>query len=68
MNVEYDASVDALAIFFVDKPHSIRTKEIYPDVYLDFDHGHKVIAIEILNASRFLWAKPSKPKRRMARP
>jgi len=39
MKVEYDASVDALAIFFVDKPHSIRTKEIYPDIYLDFDHG-----------------------------
>lgn len=58
MKIEYDDSVDALAISFVDNPRSARTKEVAEGINLDFNAKGKLVMIEVLDASRF--AAPEK--------
>src|SRR4051812_85963 len=53
MKITYDASVDALAIKFVDNPRSARTDEISEGINFDYNGRGKLVAIEILDASRF---------------
>ncbi len=53
MKIEYDKSVDALAITFVENPRSARTKEVAEGINLDFDSKGNLIQIEILDATRF---------------
>jgi excisionase family DNA binding protein len=53
MKIEYDKDVDALAISFVDRPRSARTKEVAEGINLDFNKKGELVAIEILDASRF---------------
>jgi excisionase family DNA binding protein len=53
MKIEYDESVDALAISFVDNPRSARTKEVAEGINLDFNAKGKLVVIEVLDASRF---------------
>jgi excisionase family DNA binding protein len=53
MKIEYDDSVDALAISFVDNPRSARTKEVAEGINLDFNAKGKLVVIEVLDASRF---------------
>lgn len=53
MKIEYDQEVDALAISFVDNPRSARTKEVAEGINLDFNGKGKLVAIEVLDASRF---------------
>lgn len=58
MKIEYDKEVDALAISFVDKPRSARTKRVAEGINLDFNTKGDLVMIEILDASRF--ASPEK--------
>lgn len=58
MKIEYSKDVDALAISFVDRPRSARTKNVAEGINLDFDSKGRLVQIEILNASRF--ASPKK--------
>ena len=53
MKIEYDESVDALAISFVDTPRVRRTKEVAEGINLDFNAKGKLVLIEVLGASRF---------------
>jgi excisionase family DNA binding protein len=53
MKIEYDKDVDALSISFVDRPRSARTEEVSEGINLDFNSKGKLVAIEILDASRF---------------
>jgi excisionase family DNA binding protein len=53
MKITYDKDVDALAISFVDRPRSARTKEVAEGINLDFNKKGDLVAIEILDASRF---------------
>jgi uncharacterized protein YuzE len=48
----------ALAIQFVAKPKSVRTEEVFEGVNLDFNAKGKLVAIEVIDASRF--AAPEK--------
>jgi excisionase family DNA binding protein len=53
MKIEYDEDVDALAISFTKRPRSARTTTVAKGINLDFDSKGKLVAIEILDASRF---------------
>lgn len=53
MKIEYDKDVDALAIRFVDRPRSVRTKKVAEGINLDFNSKGDLVMIEILDASRF---------------
>lgn len=57
VKIEYDKDVDALAITFIDQARSALTKEVAVGVNLDFDSKANLVAIEILDASRFASAK-----------
>jgi len=53
MKIEYDESVDALAISFADNPRNAHTKEVAEGINLDFNSRGKLVMIEVLDASRF---------------
>jgi excisionase family DNA binding protein len=53
MKIEYDKDVDALSISFTDRPRSARTEEVSEGINLDFNKKGQLVAIEILDASRF---------------
>jgi len=53
MKIEYDKGVDALSISFVDRPKSARMTTVAEGINLDFDKKGMLVAIEILDASRF---------------
>jgi excisionase family DNA binding protein len=53
MKIEYDKGVDALSIWFVDRPKSARMTTVAEGINLDFDKKGVLVAIEILDASRF---------------
>jgi uncharacterized protein YuzE len=55
LNVDYDASADALSIYFVDSKNHKETIELDDDVYLHFDKNYKPVELEILNASKVLY-------------
>jgi uncharacterized protein YuzE len=53
VKIEYDKDVDALSISVTERPRSARTEEISEGINLDFNKRGELVAIEILNASRF---------------
>lgn len=53
MKTLYDAVADALYIRFADRP-VIDSEEVKPGIVLDFDENGRVVAIEIVDASRHL--------------
>lgn len=61
MKITYDPRVDALAIHFVERPRSARTEEITEGINFDYNGRGKLVAIEILDASRF--AEPAALKK-----
>lgn len=58
MKIEYDKDVDALEISFVSRPRSAKTKTVSEGINLDYNTQGELVAIEILDASRF--ASPEK--------
>lgn len=48
----YDPEADALALRLLPAVKSARTQELAPDFYADFDRRGRLIAIEVLYASR----------------
>lgn len=59
MKFEYDPTVDALSIQLADRP-SVESDEVRDDVIFDYDAHGKLIAIELLNASK-LFPKEFRP-------
>lgn len=57
MRIKYDESVDALAISLVGRVRSAKTKAIAEGINLDYDVGGNLVAIEVLDASRFMRRK-----------
>lgn len=53
VSVDYDATVDVLSIVLAAKPVK-ESAEILPDVIADFDADGRVIALEILDASKIV--------------
>lgn len=53
VSVDYDAKVDVLSIVLAAKPVK-ESAEILPDVIADFDADGRVIALEILDASKIV--------------
>ena len=52
MKVSYDAEVDILTIVF--RPEKVKeSEEVLPGVIVDFDDDDRIIAFEIMDASRF---------------
>jgi len=53
MKTVYDSEADALYLRFTDAA-IIESEEIRPGLVLDFDRDGKIVAVEILDASRHL--------------
>lgn len=53
VSVDYAAAVDVLSIVLAAKPVK-ESAEILPDVIADFDADGRVIALEILDASKIV--------------
>ena len=53
VQVNYDAKSDALSIILADKQVK-ESAEILPDVIVDFDEDGRVVAFEILAASKVI--------------
>ena len=56
MKFNYDPQADALSIRFNDKPY-FKSDEVRDGVIFDYDNKDKIIAIEILDASKVLTKK-----------
>lgn len=57
MNVEYDKKVDAAYIYLkkkIGKGEVKKTISLNGEIILDFDKDHKLVGIEILNASKYI--------------
>lgn len=52
MQFQYDAQVDAMSAQLTPGGKGIITKEVAPGIYLDFDKKGRLVAIEVLNASK----------------
>ena len=55
MKTSYDPQADALYVRFADAP-IIESEEVADGVVLDFDAEGKIVAIEVLDASKHLAA------------
>lgn len=53
MKYHYDPKVDALSLRFNDEPY-FESDEVKDGVIFDYDKNGKIIAIEILDASKIL--------------
>ena len=53
MKTIYDAKADALYVRFADTP-VVESEEVSEGVMLDFDADGRIVAIEVLDASRHL--------------
>ncbi len=53
VQIAYDAAVDVLSIILVSKRVK-ESAEILPDVIVDFDDDGRVVAFEILDASKII--------------
>lgn len=53
MRTKYDPEADALYVRFADAT-VVETEEVRPGVMLDFDAEGRIVAIEVLDASRHL--------------
>jgi uncharacterized protein YuzE len=51
MKIEYDPEVDALYVRLTDSK-IIESEQVQPGIILDFDAAGKVVAVEVLNASK----------------
>ncbi len=51
--VTYDAEADALTISFVPGP-TVEGEEVHPGVILHFDAADRIVAVEVLHASKVL--------------
>lgn len=51
MRLTYDKRADALAVELAPDAKSVRTKQLAPDLMLDFDAKGRLITVEILGAS-----------------
>ncbi|OHC72138.1 MAG: DUF2283 domain-containing protein [Rhodocyclales bacterium RIFCSPLOWO2_02_FULL_63_24] len=51
MKIEYDPEADALYVRLTDSK-IIESEEIQPGIVLDFDAAGKMVAVEVLNASK----------------
>lgn len=52
MQITYDVSVDAIGITLARPRGRPKTQEISPGVYADFDAKSRLVAIEVMGASR----------------
>ena len=55
MKTHYDAEADALYVRFSDT-HVVESEEVSDGVVLDFDGEGRIVAIEVLDASKHLAA------------
>ena len=53
MKTIYDSKADALYVRFADTP-AVESEEVSEGVMLDFDADGRIVAIEVLDASRHL--------------
>lgn len=51
MKIEYDPEVDALYVRLSDSK-VVESEQVQPGIVLDFDAAGKVVAVEVLNASK----------------
>ena len=55
MRISFDAEVDALYIRFTDEPAEVTTQRLSEDVALNYALDGRIIGIEILDASEYVF-------------
>lgn len=55
MRITYDPQVDALYIRFVDEPAQVTTQRLSEDVAINYAPDGRIIGIEILDASEYVF-------------
>lgn len=54
MNIYYDDKTDLLYIRFEEEKRVVINKRVTEDIVLDMEDEHKIVAIEILDASKHI--------------
>lgn len=62
MIINYDPSVDALYVTFIDKSVEVITHRLTEDIAINYDAKGDVVGIEILSAHEHLKFSGKKPK------
>jgi uncharacterized protein YuzE len=61
MKITYDVEVDALYIRFTDEPVEVITHRLTDEVAVNYSPQNEVVGIEILDASRHVFAPAGEP-------
>jgi uncharacterized protein YuzE len=59
MKISYDPQVDALYIRFIDGPIQVLTHRLSEEVAVNYAPDGRVVGIEILDASEYVFARQS---------
>jgi len=62
MKVSYDPQVDALYIRFLDEAFQVTTQRLTEDVAVNYAPDGRVVGIEILDASEYVFRPEAEPK------
>jgi uncharacterized protein YuzE len=62
MRITYDPKVDALYIRFVDERAEVITQRLSEDVAVNYAPDGRIVGIEVLDASQYVFRPGSEPK------
>ncbi len=62
MKVSYDPQVDALYIRFLDETFQVTTQRLTEDVAVNYAPDGRIVGIEILDASEYVFPSEAEPK------
>jgi uncharacterized protein YuzE len=61
MKITYDPEVDALYIRLLDEPVEVTTQRLSEEVAINYGPDGRVVGIEVLDASEYVFAKGGDP-------
>ena len=61
MKISFDPEVDALYIRFIDEAAEVTTHRLSEDVAVNYDADGRIIGIEILDASEYVFRRGEEP-------
>lgn len=65
MKISFDPAVDALYIRFLEGPFEVTTQRLTEDVAINYAADGRVVGIEVLDASEYLFAPEERGKVRL---
>jgi len=62
MRISYDSQVDAVYIRFIEEPVQVTTQRLSEDVAVNYAPDGRIVGIEILDASQYMFASGTERK------